>query len=98
MHEQRKKVWIDRCQTYLIARIVLYCILYQLAVWLFIGCERIILSSVEGIMAPASAAFCFFLMAAGVVALSMVFIYDAVLFAHRIVGPLYRLRKTVRAI
>ncbi len=30
--------------------------------------------------------------------LAALFIYDAILFAHRIVGPLYRLRVTMRAI
>ena len=98
MRNQRKKIWIDRFQTYLFLRIAAYCVLYQTAVWILVAIERSIYSALEGILGPGVAGGCFLLLGCAVVFLGVLFVYDAVRFAHRIVGPLYRFRKTLKAI
>jgi methyl-accepting chemotaxis protein len=98
VRNQRKKIWIDRFQTYLSVRIAAYCVLYQVAVWTLVGIERSIFSALEGILGPEVARGCFLFLACAVVFLGVLFVYDAVTFAHRIVGPLYRFRKTLKAI
>jgi hypothetical protein len=98
MRNQRKKIWIDRFQTLLFTRIVMYCLLYQAAVWLLffmwaqagqavnaLGSETIFSNSLfRGL-------FIF-------LALAPILTLDVIKFAHRLVGPLYRFRKTVQAI
>lgn len=98
MKEQRKKVWIDRFQTFLLMRIAAYCLLYQLVVWTFVGLQESVAQAIEGALGQRAASM--FLLFAGVcvVLLGFMFTWDAVKFAHRIVGPLVRFRKTVQAI
>jgi methyl-accepting chemotaxis protein len=98
VRNQRKKIWIDRFQTSLSVRIAAYCVLYQAAVWLLVGIERSIFAALEAIVGPGVAGGCFLFLASAVVLLGFLFVYDAVRFAHRIVGPLYRFRKTLKAI
>src|SRR5262245_434658 len=98
MRERRKKIWIDRFQRSLSVRIALYFILYQVAVWSCIVIERNLLVPLEALLGGALATYCFAFLAAAVVFLGLLFIYDAVTFSHRIVGPIYRFRKTVEAI
>ena len=52
MRNQRKKIWIDRFQTYLFIRIAAYCVLYQAAVWILVGIERSIFVALEGLVGP----------------------------------------------
>jgi hypothetical protein len=98
MKEKRRRIWIDRFQTLLFLRIALYFILYQLAVWsLFaIGSS---LSEVAGRMAGQSIGTYTFLFASLVILLlGGLFICDAIILTHRIVGPIYRFRKMVQAV
>src|SRR5437763_13724099 len=98
VRNQRKKIWIDRFQTYLFVRIAAYCLLYQLAVWTLVGIQRTIFVALDGMLGSGVADIFFMFLAGAVVFLGFLFVYDAVRFAHRIVGPLYRFRKVVQAI
>jgi hypothetical protein len=97
VHEQRKKIWIDRFQTYLAARLAVYFVLYQAALWaLYIIDGR--MNSLNGAVGDATAVFGFLLTPIAAVTLGFLFVYDSVRLSHRIVGPVYRFRKTVQAI
>jgi hypothetical protein len=98
MRHQRKKIWIDRLQTYLSIRLGLYFVLYQVAVWSLIGLLRYILEVSGAVLGPTLARSFFFFCASAIVFLGFLFIYDAVCFIHRIVGPLHRFRKAIQAI
>jgi nitrogen fixation/metabolism regulation signal transduction histidine kinase len=98
MREQRKKIWIDRFQTLLSLRITLYFLLYQVAVWLLFAIERNLFTLLAASLGPGTAAFCILFAAASILLLGYLFIRDAVQLTHRIVGPLYRFRKVVKAI
>ncbi len=98
MREKRKKIWIDRFQTYLVVRIALYFVLYQAAVWAFVYLERSSFAAMEAMVGEAATRSCIFFAAVIVVFVGLLFTYDAVKFAHRIVGPLYRFRKTMQAV
>jgi nitrogen fixation/metabolism regulation signal transduction histidine kinase len=98
MSEKRKKVWIDRFQTHLFWRIAAYFVFYQVAVWSLVAVEHALSAPVDAMLGQAASRACFLFLALAVVVLGVVFIYDAVVFTHRIVGPLYRLRQVVRAV
>lgn len=98
MRTKRTRVWIDRFQTHLFLRIAAYFVLYQLAVWTFVYMAQSSFPGLQAVVGPSAAAYCI-ACAVGLVAwLGLLFIYDAIKFAHRIVGPLYRFRKVVQAI
>lgn len=97
MQHKRKKIWIDRFQTRLSLCIGFYFALYQFAIWALVAMEKHMASSLEAIMGPAGAGWVIILTLV-VVALGMLFIYDAIRLSHRIVGPIYRFRKTIEAI
>jgi sensor histidine kinase YesM len=98
MRGKRKKVWIDRFQTRLSLRIGLYFILYQVLVWAVAVISRHLTIELEGALGEAAAVpyLAFSILTA--VLLSLMFIYDAVRFTHRFVGPLYRFRETLKAV
>src|SRR2546423_1418137 len=97
MRNQRKKIWIDRFQTYLSLRMSVYFILYQAAVWSLVAIERRMVD-LEETLGGVGVAYSSVITPVAVVVLAALFIYDAVVLAHRIVGPLYRFRKTIQAI
>src|SRR5438105_6409265 len=94
----RKKVWIDRFQTLLFLRIALYFLSYQAAVWAFYFLERGSAQALEAILGGSSTTYFLFFAAVFLVFIGFLFIYDALRLAHRIVGPLYRLRKLIQAV
>ena len=98
MHNLRKKVWIDRFQTDLIWRIALYFVFYQLAVWSFVFIHRATSHALGDILGERPVGFLFLFGAVGVCFVGFLFILDAVRFAHRIVGPIFRFRKMVQAL
>ena len=97
MREKRRKIWIDRLQTYLSLRIALYFILYQVAVWALVAIN-LKLSDYAGTAGGGSTPYTSVITWAGILLLAFVFIFDAVRWTHRFVGPLYRLRQTIRAV
>jgi hypothetical protein len=98
MRNNRKKIWIDRFQTILGLRIAAYFIIYQLAVWAFAVTDLRISPALAHAIGKGSATYLEILLALAVLALGAVFIFDALRLAHRIVGPMYRFRQTVKAI
>jgi hypothetical protein len=97
VREQRKKIWIDDFQTYLSVRIVIYFVLYQFAIWFLVAIQSR-LSALEGPMGTALASYGYLLTWGTMIVLAILFIRDALRLSHRIVGPLYRFRKTIRAV
>jgi hypothetical protein len=98
LREKRKKIWIDRFQTSLFLRIAGYFVIYQVATWFLVIVDRNLYVSLKDLLGEDAAAYCFFLLVGVVVFLGLLFIYDAIAFAHRFVGPIYRFRKTVQAV
>ena len=97
MHQKRTKIWIDRFQTSLSARLAMYFLLYQVTVWLLFWIDARLLTLTNS-AGGVAATFGFVLTPIATVALGLLFIYDAVKETHRIVGPLYRFRKTIQAV
>lgn len=97
MKNQRKKIWIDAFQTKLSIRIASYFALYQAAVWAIFAIERHLSDNMQAIFGNEAPGVSVFLTGI-VVMLGVLFIYDAIQFTHRIVGPVYRFRKTVQAV
>ena len=98
MMEKRRKVWVDRFQTYLSIRIALYFVFYQFTVWFLVIVGALSYESLEATLGR-EAATAWFVLAGGVVlALGIGFIIDAVRYSHRIVGPITRFRKAIKAV
>jgi hypothetical protein len=99
MKEQRKRIWIDPFQTGLLTRIAAYLLICQLVIWGFYAfCDQInrVLDAM-GVEGP------FLTSALGRTLLAFLILVpplavDTIRFAHRLVGPLYRFRKTMQAI
>lgn len=98
MKEQRKKIWIDRFQTHLFVRIALYFIIYQAAVWALFAIERKNAEALKGMFGAGAAGLSFLFGTAIVLVLGVLFIYDALVVTHRVVGPIVRFRRAVQAI
>jgi hypothetical protein len=96
MRQKRKKVWIDRFQTNLSIRMAVYFLLYQAGVWALFGISDRM--NVTNEVAGWSDSPYIRLVPLVAIGFALVFIYDAVKATHRIVGPLYRFRKTIQAI
>jgi nitrogen fixation/metabolism regulation signal transduction histidine kinase len=95
---KRKKIWIDRFQTYLVVRIAVYCVLFQAAVWALAMIDRTVGGALETFVGADAATYCYLIAFVGIAVMTISAIYDAMKFAHRLVGPLVRFRHTVRAI
>lgn len=98
VRERRKKIWIDRFQTYLSLRIAFFVVLYQVGVWTLVLSVRSMLGRLQEMLGPAVTVPWFAFLGSILVVVALLFVYDAVKFAHRIAGPIYRFRKTIRAI
>jgi signal transduction histidine kinase len=98
MKNMRKKIWIDRFQTYLFLRIAFYFVAYQVGVWCLVFLEQELSTSLERMIGEARTGYFFVALALALMAVGFVFIYDSVVFLHKIVGPLYRLRQVIRAV
>jgi hypothetical protein len=97
--EHRKRIWIHPFQTGLLLRIAVYCLVFQLFAWAFFAlCEQINAGfTALGAESP--------LLSSTFVRTVLTFLIlvppltlEAVRFAHRLVGPLYRFRQTIQAI
>lgn len=98
MADQRRKIWIDRFQTVLFWRIAFYFVFYQAAVWSLVVIEWNTFNTLESLFGTTMALNFMIFMAVVVVGVGILFIYDAIKVAHRIVGPLVRFRKAFQAI
>jgi nitrogen fixation/metabolism regulation signal transduction histidine kinase len=97
VRQKRTKIWIDKFQTTLSIRLALYFLVYQAAIWSLFWIDGRLVDFTKSIGGPA-ATFGFVLTPLAVVGLGLLFIYDAIKEAHRIVGPLYRIRKTMQSV
>jgi methyl-accepting chemotaxis protein len=98
MNNLRQRVWIDGLQTRLTARILTYCVLYQFAIWVVLMVVREFWSAL-GELVPGEAGVNFTVLALlAALAFVAMLVYDTVKYVHRVVGPIYRFRKTVQAI
>jgi methyl-accepting chemotaxis protein len=99
MSEERKKVWIHVIQTRLLVRLGMYWVISQVCLWNLVFIWRLLQ---EGTGEPLEQYGRFlqdFLPAIiGSVLVFPVLAIDAVKFAHRVVGPIYRFRKTMQAL
>src|SRR5579864_5630203 len=98
MPQKRSKVWIDRFQTTLCLRIVLYFILYQVAVWSLDTIERRLSATLTSALGREATVYFRSFLGVAIVLLGALFIFDALRMAHRLVGPLYRFRLIIKAI
>lgn len=98
MANDRKRIWVSRFQTNLFFRIGAYWLIYQVAVWNFLFAWRLLQEGPGDLVQQFGSFFydfwptllCFVLVAP-------ILCWDAVRFSHRLVGPIYRFRKTVQA-
>jgi hypothetical protein len=98
LNEKRKKIWIDRLQTSLFVRIIGYFVCYQIAVWSAVLLADDITKGIGLLLGPQVAGFCLAFLVSVVSVVGLLFAWDAVKYAHRVVGPLARLRHTIKAI
>lgn len=98
MTEKRKKIWIDRFQTALSLRISLYFVLYAVAVGAILWVERSFLAGLERLIGHPLAPYAFLFQVLTLALVGLLFIWDAVRYAHRIVGPLHRFRTALKAV
>jgi nitrogen fixation/metabolism regulation signal transduction histidine kinase len=82
----------------LFVRIACYFLFYQLAVWFLVIVDRNIHDTLSDMLGSETALIIFVSLAGLVVLLGLFAIYEAIIFTHRVVGPIVRFRKTVQAI
>jgi hypothetical protein len=98
MKQQRKRIWIDPFQTKLFVRIIILCLIYQVALWiLLIGTQQVVVC-LETLLQQPLPGGRWVLTGAVLLLLAPLLIMDVVRFTHRLVGPLYRFRKIVQAL
>jgi hypothetical protein len=99
MREERKKVWIDAIQTKLFLRTCVYWLVYQLTLWNLVFVWRLLQGGPGN---PFEQYWLFLIDFYPAIIASLILLpalsWDAVKFAHRVVGPLYRFRKTMQSI
>jgi nitrogen fixation/metabolism regulation signal transduction histidine kinase len=98
VRNQRKRIWIDRFQTYLSLRIAMYCVLYQIAVVGIVHIWEEAHGPFRELLGDWAVTFSSFGAALILAILGVLFVLDALRMAHRIVGPLYRFRKVAEAV
>jgi methyl-accepting chemotaxis protein len=99
MAEERTKVWIDKFQTRLFLRMGWYWVIYQVALWNLVFLWRLVHEG-EGNLLEQYGRFCLDYAPAlvGSVIVLPFLAWDAVKFAHRAVGPIFRIRQSMRAL
>jgi methyl-accepting chemotaxis protein len=99
MRDERSKVWIHTVQTRLFLRLGAYWLISQIALWNLVFVWRL---WQEGPGDPVEQYGRFLTDFApaliGSVVLLPILVWDTIRFAHRVVGPLYRLRRTMQAL
>jgi nitrogen fixation/metabolism regulation signal transduction histidine kinase len=95
---QRKRIWIDRFQTYMSLRIAMYCVLYQIAVVCIVHIWEEAHDPFKELLGDWAVSFSSVGAAIILAILGVLFVLDALRMAHRIVGPLYRFRKVIEAV
>jgi hypothetical protein len=99
MPEERSRIWIDGFQSRLYFRVVAYWLIAVVSVWNFLFVWRLVEEG-KGDPLEQFTRYCVELYPVLICFAVLVpfFAWDAVRFAHRLVGPLVRIRKAVRAL
>jgi hypothetical protein len=98
MKGKRERIWVDRFQTRLSIRIVVYFLVYHAVVLSLILVGWDLWGACQNTLGPEAAGY---VVGIGVTLFAYVvllFLYDAMTFSHRVVGPLYRIRKMIQAV
>jgi nitrogen fixation/metabolism regulation signal transduction histidine kinase len=95
--EKRRRIWIDRFQTYLSLRIAVYFVFYQVAIWCLVAVELRV-NSLDAAQAGPASRFGSMATRIAIVTLGVLFICDALRLAHRVVGPIFRFRQAIQAV
>ncbi len=98
MKEKRRRIWIDHFQTLLFLRITVYFALYGIAIWSVFAVERGASEALGHMLGPSTLTHTFLAAGLVVLVLGVLFVRDALLLTHRLVGPIYRLRKMIQAV
>jgi hypothetical protein len=99
MKNKRRAIWIDPFQTLLFCRLALYFLTYGLAAWSVYIVEHSFAQIAQmGMQVPGLGPSTRLLVVVFVVGLGLVFLYDLCVVAHRLIGPIYRFRRLIRAI
>ncbi len=98
MARRRRRYVVDQFQVNIFVRILVYAAIYQITVWNLMFCLRLlksnqpILTTYQGFLSET------YPMLLSVLVLAPVFAWDAVKYCHRVAGPIYRFRMTIRDI
>ena len=98
MANQRKRIWIDVFQTRLIGRLLFYCLVYQASLWVILYALQTYWEGMETMAGQPLSAHLGLPAIGAVLALLGLMTLDLVRFVHRLVGPIYRFRKTIQTI
>lgn len=99
MKNGRLRIWVDPFQSRLFLRVVSYWFVYQFTLWNFLFAWRL-LEVGPGDLLQQYGAFCldYYPIMFCFLILAPAFAWDSVRFAHPLVGPLVRFRRTMQAI
>lgn len=98
MKRTRVRVWIHRFQTYLVLRIAVFFLLYQVILWSLLTLWRGLSGTIGQLVGHDFTVPLDVVAAVAWILVGALFLYDAMKFAHRLVGPMYRFRKMMQAI
>jgi hypothetical protein len=99
MRDERNKVWIHTVQTKLFLRMGGYWLITQVGLWNLVFVWRLLQEGPGDPLEQYVRVLSDFApVLVGSLVLLPVLVWDCVRFAHRVVGPIYRFRKTVQAI
>ena len=98
MRNQRKRIWIDAFQTRMILRILFYCFAYQASLWIIVTAVQTYVYGMDMLTGQPVAQQLAWPALLAILAFLGIITIDAFRFVHRLVGPVYRVRKTVQAI
>jgi hypothetical protein len=98
MRNLRRKIWIDGVQTRLAVRIVLYFLFCQIVLGLGVVIAREVTRITALAFGEGQTGLEYFIQLIVPLSFAAVISYDAIKFTHRLVGPMYRFRKTIEAV
>lgn len=94
---KRQTVWVDKFQTKMLIRMAAYCILYQVSLSIFVVAWTVFCQYFTNGIRPLQWADFVPCMVGLLLILPMV-CWDVIKFTHRLVGPVVRFRRAMRAI
>ena len=98
MRNQRRRIWIDPFQTRLVGRQIFYCLSFLASAWVILTIFQAMSQGLEAFGEETSSARLGLPALITILSVLALISYDAIRFVHRLVGPVYRFRKTVQSI